>query len=305
MTSRTVCLAALLVLAAAPAFAGTPIDQVRPLAADGTVSIDNLKGRVAVRTWDRDEVGIRGTLGDGVEKLVVEGSARDLRIEVRYPNSGGGWFGWGGSGRSEPSDLEVSVPARASLRIDTVSASVEVTGAGGSLLSVDTVSGDVRVRKARPGEASIDSVSGGVDLELDAATASTRVDSVSGDVRVSGGVSGTVGLDTVSGDATLQAGPLRRLTVSTVSGDGRLEAGLEAGGRLSADSVSGSLVVVLPADTSATLAVETFSGGIRSPVGSVKTEQYGPGKSLHARLGSGSGDIRLESFSGDVSIELK
>ena len=42
-----------------------------------------------------------------------------------------------------------------------------------------------------------------------------------------------------------------------------------------------------------------------SPVGRVDREEYGPGKSLDARLGQGQGKIRLESFSGDVDLELK
>jgi hypothetical protein len=37
----------------------------------------------------------------------------------------------------------------------------------------------------------------------------------------------------------------------------------------------------------------------------VQTEEYGPGKSLNARLGSGQGQMKLESFSGDVTIELR
>jgi len=51
--------------------------------------------------------------------------------------------------------------------------------------------------------------------------------------------------------------------------------------------------------------VETFSGGISSPVGKVQTEEYGPGKRLEARLGAGGGEIRLESFSGDVRVEIE
>ena len=106
-------------------------------------------------------------------------------------------------------------------------------------------------------------------------------------------------------NAAVVAGALDRLSHASVSGDARLEAGLRPGASLRAESVSGTLDITLPAATSARLAVETFSGGISSPVGEVQTEQYGPGKSLSARLGAGDGDIRLESFSGNVRIKLK
>lgn len=304
MTLRTVWCTALLATASLPALAGTPINQVRPLSAEGSVTIENVKGRIVVRTWDRAEVGITGTLGEGVEKLLVEGTADDLRIEVRYPSGGGGWFGWGGdSGRAEASVIEVSVPARAGVKVDSVSASVAITGVAGRQLAVDTVSGNVAVRTARPGEASIETVSGDLDLELE--TASLSVDSVSGDVRVRGRVTGSVDIETVSGDADLAAGRLQRLSLSSVSGDSRIRMALAPGGRIASDSVSGGLTLILAPDTSARLRVETFSGGISSPVGKVQTEQYGPGKRLEARLGSGGGDIRLESFSGDVRLEIE
>ena len=303
MTTRTVCCAALLAMAGAPALAATPIHQARPLSAAGNVSVDNLKGRIVVRTWGRAEVGITGTLGEGVEKLVVEGTADDLRIEVRYPSGGGSWFGWGGKGgQGEPSVIEVSVPAGAGVKVDSVSANVDITGVAGRTLAVDTVSGNVVVRAARPGEARIDTVSG--DVELDLQTGSIAVDSVSGDVRITGKVSGTVDIGTVSGDADLSAGRLQRLAVSSVSGDARVKAALAPGGRITTDSVSGGLTLSLARDTSARLRVETFSGDISSPVGAVKTEQYGPGKTLDTRLGTGSGEIRLESFSGDVRIDF-
>ena len=37
---------------AMPVHAATPIDQTRPLDANGRVEVDNLKGRVEVRGWD-------------------------------------------------------------------------------------------------------------------------------------------------------------------------------------------------------------------------------------------------------------
>ena len=301
MFPRLICLAAL--LAAAPAFADTPINQTRPLAPDGHVSIDNLKGRIVVRTWDRPEVKITGTLGEGVEKLLVEGGKSDLSIEVQNPQNRGGWFNWGGNNDVGPSVIEVSLPAGASVSVDSVSADVDIAGVGGSRLSVDSVSGDVLVRGTRVGEASFDNVSGDIDAELD--SQGLTVDSVSGDIQVTGRIGGRVSLDTVSGDATLEAQTLDRLTLSTVSGDGHLTAGLAPSGRITADSVSGNVALVLPRDTSARLRIETFSGGISSPVGQVQTEEYGPGKRLEAKMGAGSGDIRLESFSGNVRVSVK
>lgn len=294
-----ICLAALAL--AAPAFAATPIDQTRPLAADGRVSIENLKGRVVVRTWDRPEVRITGSLGDGVEKLEVEGSAGALSIVVRYPQNRGGWFG--GRDGTGPTVLEVSVPAKASVLVEAVSADVDIAGAGGRQLQVESVSGDVLVRGSRPGEVRLESVSGDVDAEVD--SSDVGAESVSGNVRVVGRIGGRVALDAVSGDITLSSGKLDRLTVNTVSGNATLDTALSPGGRIEGDSVSGDLGLTLPAATSARLRVESFSGSINSPVGRVETEEFGPGSHLDARLGDGNGDISLDSFSGNVRITTK
>lgn len=287
-------------LLALPALAGTPINETRPLAADGRVSVDNLKGEIIVRTWDRPEVRITGTLGEGVEQLLVEGGGDSLSIQVKYPSGGGWWFSRGTE--SEPSRIEVTMPATASLDVDSVSAGVEVGGLAGGRLVVDSVSGEVRVRDSRLASVRIDTVSGDVDAALE--SRDIGIDSVSGDVRLEGGAGEQLTVDTVSGDADLRLGELQRVRMETVSGDLELEARLARGGSIGADSVSGSIRLRLPADTSASLAIETFSGGISSPVGQVQTERHGPGKRLQARMGQGAGEIRVDAFSGDVRIEL-
>ncbi|GAB2496635.1 DUF4097 family beta strand repeat-containing protein [Arenimonas alkanexedens] len=293
---RAAALASL--VAGASALAATPINETRPLSATGSVSIDNIKGRVSVRTWNQPQVRITGSLGEGVEKLEIEGSGERLSIQVRYPESSG-WFGWGSS-KGEPSTLEVMIPSAASLKVSAVSADIDVDGSGGERLALESVSGDILVRGARVGEASFESVSGDIDAELD--SRSTSAETVSGDVRLRGALAGRVELESVSGDLGLKAATLERLDVSSVSGDADLQLALAPGARIVAETLSGDLILRLPTQASGRLHAESFSGSIRSPVGEVETEEYGPGSSLRARFGDGSADLRLETFSGDIRI---
>src|SRR3546814_4671446 len=78
-----------LLLAALPAaaLASTPIDETRPLHADGKVEISNLKGSIQVRVWDKPEVHIGGSLGRGVDTFDIRGDRDELEIIVRYPRS--------------------------------------------------------------------------------------------------------------------------------------------------------------------------------------------------------------------------
>jgi DUF4097 and DUF4098 domain-containing protein YvlB len=304
MTIRKLVPIAMLLLAT-PAFAATPINQSKPLAADGSVSIENIKGRIVVRTWAQPEVRIAGSLGKGAEKLVVEGDGRNLRIEVKYPRGkrDGGWMGWGHNDDIEPTILEVTVPQKASLDIDSVSADVDVQQMAGHKLEVASVSGNVVVTASSPGQANFENVSGDTTLRI--TTDRVKAESVSGDISLQGGLNGEVHLETVSGNATLVARVLDKLQFSSVSGDARLQTALAPGGVIRSENVSGGLVLSLAKNTSAQLEVESFSGDIASPVGKIEREEYGPGKSLKVKLGQGQGRIQLESFSGDVEIELK
>lgn len=301
MFVRTLAQISLLGLfATGSALAGTAINQTRALNVDGQVSIDNLKGRIVVRTWAQPQVRITGTLGEGVEKLIVDGDARSLHIEVKYPESHG-WHLWGNDSRTEPSVIEVMLPQRASLDLDSVSADIDVQQMAGRKLVAETVSGEIRITASSPGEARLETVSGNMFLRI--TTAKVSVDSVSGDTDLQGGLTGDVRLESVSGDLRLMAGRLDNLNVDTVSGDAVLQLDLSATGVVKTDSVSGDVDLVLPGTTSARLHAETFSGDIHSDTGQAVKEEDGPGKTLDARLGDGRAQIHLETFSGSIRIK--
>jgi hypothetical protein len=282
------------------AFASTPISEVRPLSPEGQVSIDNAKGAVVVRTADQSEVRINGTLGEGVERLAIEGDRNHLSIKVINPQSKG-WLGnWGGA-KTGDTRLEITLPAHASVAVQGVSAAIDIKGVGGRRLAVSTVSGNAQV-DASPGEARVDSVSGDLHLRLD--TRKTHAETVSGDLDLQGRINGEVSVETVSGHIVLRAEKPSDVDVSAVSGDAELRTGLAPGGQLKAESTSGDLKLMLPASTSARLQLSSFSGTVHSDSGSVETPEHGPGASLKTRIGKGDASVTLESFSGDVSVKL-
>ena len=288
------CTLALACLAALPALAGTPIDQTRPLDARGRIEIENLKGRVEVRAWDRQEVKVTGTLGDGVEKFSMDGDRRNLRIEVKYPSR---------SGRTEPTVLIVQVPILADLEIETVSADIDVHGIASRELSLESVSGDIAANGA-PREARIESVSGDVRLTLNSPDVS--VDNVSGELVLQGRLNGEVSLETVSGNVRMDGlgERVRSLSAGTVSGDMDLKTALADGGEIRLESVSGDLLLRLPRDLSAEVSGESFSGDLSAPDARIQREEFGAGSSFEARYGAGKGEVRMETFSGDATLRL-
>ena len=296
LSTKTPILALVLACSAAlPAWAATPIDQTRPLDPRGRVEIENLKGRVEVRAWDRPEVKIGGSLGAGVEKLVVEGDDGALRIEVKYPNR---------ARNTEPTVLLVQVPLQAELEVSTVSANIDVHGVAPRELSLESVSGDIAANGA-PRRASVESVSG--DLRLTFNSGDVEASAVSGDLTLSGRLGGEVSVETVSGNLRLDSRGerLRRVSASTVSGDVELKLALAADGKVSMESVSGDLVLVAPRDLSAEVSGESFSGDLAAPGARIQREEFGPGSSFHTRYGAGKGEVRFETFSGDASLRLQ
>lgn len=290
-----------LLLASAAAFAGTPIDQTRPLDPDGEVEIENLKGLIEVQAWDRPEVQIRGSLGKGVEKLEIEGNRQQLSVRVKYPNRGG--LGFLSGDNTEPTELRLMVPRRADLDIESVAADVTVTGVAPRELSIDSVSGDVSVVGA-PRQANIDTVSG--DLRLTVNSSDVEAESVSGDIDLRGRLDGEVGVETVSGniEVGVHESSVRALSAASVSGDIRIGAALAPGGEITLESVSGDVDLRLPRNLSANAHGETFSGDITAPGAQIDRPRHGPGASFSHSYGTGDGEISLETFSGDARLQL-
>ncbi|MEH6416627.1 DUF4097 family beta strand repeat-containing protein [Pseudomonas sp. CGJS7] len=289
---------------ALPAFAATPINETRPIDPLGSIEIDNLKGLIQVRVWDRPEVKIEGSLGEGVEKLAIEGDRNDLSIKVRYPNRGSGIGFLAGGDKSEPTELRLTVPLRVALDIDAVSATVDVNGVASRELKIDSVSGDVIVAGA-PREAEIESVSGDLRLTLNSAKVSAQT--VSGDLDLRGRLSGEVDVETVSGKVDVAAHQTRlsRVSGNSVSGDLRVAGGLADGAEVSLETVSGDVRLTLPSNVSANVHGQSFSGDLNAPGAQIVRPKHGPGSSFEHRYGSGSAKVKIETFSGDATLQLE
>lgn len=294
MTTR-ILLTTLLACAVAPAIAATPINESRPLDPRGNLEISNVKGRIEVRAWDKPEVQLTGSLGDGVERLQIEGNQRNLEIKVRYPNN---------SRNAEATTLLLQVPRQANLEIDGVAVEIDVSGVAGNSLDIESVSGDV-VAVGAPREADISSVSGSLRLNLN--SRKVDVETVSGNIALRGRIDGEISAESVSGDIDLDSRgeALQRLDTSTVSGDATYTGGLADGGRISAESVSGDIRITLPRSLSARVHAESFSGDLDAPGVQVDKPKFGPGSSFEHTYGGGAGEIRLETFSGDAELRLE
>lgn len=291
------CLTPLLLLASTAAAADSAIDLNHAAASNTRISISNVKGSVTVTAWDRNEIHVGGRLGDGARPLRIEGSADHLKVTVQGDASSG-FFHWGSSNAMGPTVLQVQAPRGASLDVDVVSAPLNVDGLDGGTLSVNSVSGRIRIH-AKTRSLAVDSVSGSIEQSGRADRADLQT--VSGDI-LAPALAGDATLESVSGRIRTGGLPWQRLSVSTVSGDVQIHGGPTASGRIDVDSMSGDVKLELSPTTPAFIHASSFSGELRSDTGTTKKEENGPGSELVTQIGTGGGQVKIETFSGDVHI---
>lgn len=229
---------------------------------------------------DRDRVRISSS-GDGLEAhadlrvLVPRGRAVALRLGVGTATIA-----------NIDGDLDIDVASaevstehtRGALNIDAGSGTVSVTGAEGDV-SLDTGSGGLTLSGVKGGRLTLDAGSGGVRVS-DVDVGDLKVDAGSGGVRLAGIRSPRVSIDAGSGSTELEL--------------------LAAVEKLDVDGGSGGITVRLPAETSASVEIETGSGGIDSdfPLTLNRYER----NHVEGRIGDGRARIHIESGSGRVRL---
>ena len=272
------------------AAAADEIDRIHPVSLDGLVQVENMAGSVEFTVWESDEVHIQGRLADDVEEVEIETTANGLRVVVRNKKD---------QRQIDSTHLRLKVPKGASIEAEGVSSDLSVEGSEGDSISLSTVSGDIEV-DAVSRRVDLDSVSG--DVEFEGVAQRITVESISGDVVLIGAEK-EVEAKTVSGDVTMEAERIDNGRFETVSGELNLMLELADGGRLNGDAMSGDINLRLPSSQQAEFFAQSYSGDISSEFGDPKHHsRSSTGSILKARAGDNGARIRLETFSGDVSI---
>jgi len=202
---------------------------------------------------------------------------------------------------TETVDRTVPFPANGTLRLKTFSGHVKITGTSGDQVVIHAVR---RATRERLNDIKLEITTNGSTVEIDAnhriverrndnvvdtefdiqvpARARLDIKTFSAPVTVTG-VNGSQNIDGFSSNVTIESsdfGDGNDIDVNTFSGDVRLRLPAGARGNISFNSFSGSFESDLP--------VTLNSSSRRNFRGSLN--------------GGGSGDFRLKTFSGDVTI---
>jgi DUF4097 and DUF4098 domain-containing protein YvlB len=255
----------------------------------GSLTLKITSGDVRLRGVDAPLASVRATFeihaaseeeANGIfeeSQLRVVRASGELSVEEPDERSSfGAQLGrlFGGRGHIDV-NVEAELPRAAELRLDGVSADVQVEGLRG--------------------EQRYGSVSG--DLYLTDLGGSIRLKTVSGDVTLRATLPVAVRADAVSGDLRVIAPRLDAFRATTVSGDLELEGELGRAGEFRVDTVSGDVAVGLVG--AASFEVRGLSTDINSDL-----DHRIEGRLDRRRVvvGSGGPEFIFNSMSGDLAI---
>lgn len=269
------------------------LDERLPAAPAVHVRIQNIAGSVKIVGWNRDSVAVTGTVHDTpAERFAVAQEDGSVRIGI-----------WDTSVASaRPSDIEVRVPANASVWVRTGSAGIYTGGITGSI-DAASVGGDIEITGV-PADAAVESMTG--SIVLDVRTRALRAKTVTGPMRIHGVIADATATS-VSGNILVEDADVGRGTFESINGE------LRVVGRLRSDAVldfvthGGAIEFLLPAGTDAEFLVGTYEGSLvnefRVPVRTSASKIKGSEQSF--TLGAGGSRVTVRTFRGRVVVRSR
>jgi hypothetical protein len=235
------------------------------------------------------------------------GSLSNRKITVR--SSGSGLEAW--------ADVEIRVPAGASLKVnhgvgkinakdisaklnlDNHSGAIEISDVKGDTYA-DTGSGHVTLSNIA-GELYADTGSGHVEAER-CSGESITIDTGSGHVTVREMDTPQLKVDTGSGSVKAFAIRADNALIDTGSGSVKLELQRMGEGDFRIDTGSGHVTLALPAGASADIRAETGSGGIDFDLDEAVKLHRKDRDELHFTIGDGAAKVSIDTGSGRIQI---
>ncbi|MFZ2095719.1 MAG: DUF4097 family beta strand repeat-containing protein [Anaerolineales bacterium] len=255
------------------------IEKTFQVKAPARLIISNVRGSITILPGEANVIEVKaikhGSFDNGNFSVEMnQDSDGTVRVETR---SNDALFGF--LSHTPKVDYSVRVPQGTHVDASAVSSSINVSDLEG-VFKLKTVSGDMDIANL---------------------TGPFKLKAVSGDITGSH-LAGVLELGTVSGNVKLLESNFPNADTSTVSGDVILQTPILAG-PYQFGSVSGTVRLLVPAETQCNAELKSVSGSIRSSL-PASTTRMGRGMKA-AQIGKGGTAVRLKSVSGDLSFEVE
>jgi hypothetical protein len=248
------------------------------------LEVENFGGSVTVVAWPKNAI-----------KLEAD---RPTRNRIMIDNSEGviSFKSIGYMGPPGMVEYNLQIPKWMEIRISGVFTEASVSGTEAAV-RIETVKGDVTVKGGRD-LLELQTVEGAVSLE--GARGKIEAHSVNEGVSITD-AEGEINAESVNGQVTLRKVRSAQVECSSVNGNLDYDGEFRDGGHYSFSTHNGAINIALPAKPNAEFTVSTFNGDFESafPVTFTRAQR---GKRFRFTLGSGSADVELESFQGNIQL---
>jgi DUF4097 and DUF4098 domain-containing protein YvlB len=268
------------------------IDSTFAFGRNAWVDVGITSGTIVISGWTRPEARVIARAEDGI----IDADFTNTRIALNARP-----VRRGNNNRRTEITVEIFIPigtrvlatsSGGDIRVRGTLAEVQAQSSGGDIevvdaadrINVQTVGGDLRVEKAR-GTTTV--VTGGGDVEIH-------------------DVVGPLSVRSVSSDLVLRSIESSEVRIQTTSGDVTYEGTVDPKGSYEVNAHSGDVHFFIPTGTGASVSLQTYNGDIDS----VFPMTLMPGQNLRRQrgqrmefdIGDGGSRIRIETFSGDITI---
>jgi DUF4097 and DUF4098 domain-containing protein YvlB len=312
MTMKLIAIA-LLSISSTFAFAGEKIDETLSVSSNGKVIIENQRGDVQIKGWNKSEVKVTGELDDKALDYEFKSSGNRTIFKVKMPRQMRSW------NSGEGSNLVIYVPVNSDLDFEGVNVNVDISEVGGGS-DIETVNGNISAHKLA-GKINLTTVNGEIrsqvlngKIHYETVNGSIhdtdsqgrlRFDAVNGDIETKTKAE-DIRIENVNGEIQLHASLIQRLDISTVNGELDLSIPSFANdARVQIETVSGNVELNLSEKASAKFEIESHAGGKiknRLTNDKVNKPKYGPSSSLEFEMSGGKADIEIDTISGRINL---
>ncbi len=299
------------------ALAGEKVDKKLSVDTNSNITIENVRGKVTINGWNKNEITVTGELDEKAEKFIFEKTDNGILIKVVTPRD----IGHGSYSDEDGSNLVINLPKNARVNFDGISTDVtaknlqkasEIKTISGDVtvenlterIDILTISGTIQTNKIK-GKISLNSVSG--DIIDNYSQGRLKLEAVSGNIKVNSAAT-VVSARNVSGEINLTLQKVDELNLDTVSDDATVSLSLNNNGVIKANSVSGDIALYFQNNVQASFRLnssvnDNIINGLTNK--KAKTAKYGPGASLDFETENGSASVRINTVSGDIKVAKK
>ncbi|MGE5813097.1 MAG: DUF4097 family beta strand repeat-containing protein [Acidobacteriota bacterium] len=258
-------------------------DQTVPVTRGTQLFVNNFAGEVVVQAWQQDQVRVQARHSSHVRVNV-----RTAENAVRLSSA---------SSSGTPSvDYDIRVPAWMSVRVNGQFDYIEVDGTQADVYA-ENVRGDIHV-KGGSGVVSLKSIEG--EITAEDTKGRLTVSSVNESIALLR-PSGEISAETINGEITFTDARANSVEVTTVNGDVRYTGLISDNGLYRFNTHQGDILIGVQDRVNATVSIRSYQGDFRSSF-PFKAENTARGRRQTFTVGTGSAQIELESFGGDIRL---